>query len=61
MSVRQCPTCRRVKDSSLFRFAAASGNSRDCRKCYRKKARMGGVDIDRIHYKLGAITIKKAA
>lgn len=61
MRGRLCPTCQRRKHTTLFQFAHESAQSKDCRKCYRKKAKMGGVDIDRIHYIRGALTMKKAA
>ena len=65
---RFCPTCQRWKQPNYF-YVRGTGRSRDCKPCHIARVirdrqlraastiRPGfpGVDIDRIHYKLGKV------
>lgn len=63
---RWCPTGNHFRPLGAFRVAAGK-RARDCARCEAKRAAHArrqaaelpatfeGVDIDRIHYKLGAI------
>lgn len=68
MNERGCPTCRRFKSIESFRMFAGGKPHRDCIQCEQEKRvranerlrvvedrRFAGVDIDAIHYKLGAV------
>jgi len=61
MSERFCPSGQHYRPLDAFNLKANGSPARDCKRCqetaraHRPKDKFPGVDIDAIHYTLGAI------